>query len=397
MNDAFDREHALAELLPSDLLAAISDALRVLVGADVAVLDPQRRLLIGKLVEPSVRVPLVVELEPTGYLAAAAPPDRLAAAAALLRELLLARRRYLMASRLHVESVAADYAELLEKHAALQASEARYKELSAQLELRVEQQVRLLDERQRQVYQAEKLASLGRLAAGVAHEINNPIGFVRSNIATFGLYLKKLGELKGRLANAGQAWQELEMDLVLEDGDALVGESLSGIDRVARIVRDLKGFSNVDRPEEEVADLNETLRQVISVLQGQLPVGVSMAADYGDLPRLLCLPGHLSQVFLNIIRNAIQAVADSGHSGTVGITTRKGASGIDILVRDDGIGMSPEQAAHAFDPFYTTREVGQGTGLGLTVARDIVRAHGGDIEIASQTGSGTTIAVHLPT
>lgn len=397
MNDAFDREHDLAELLPPDLLAANSSALRTLVGAEVAVLDGQKRLVAGTLAEHAVRVPLVVELEPVGYLAAVAPPEQLAAAAALLRELMLARRRYLMASRLHVESVAADYAELLEKHAALLASEARYKELSAQLELRVEQQVRLLDERQRQVYRAETLASIGRLAAGVAHEINNPLGFVRSNVATFGLYLKKLGALKGRLSEAGQAWQELEMDLVLEDGSALVGESLDGIDRVARIVRDLKGFSNVDRPEEEVADLNETLRQVISVLQGQLPPGITMEADYGELPRLLCLPGHLSQVLLNIIRNAIQAVADSGHGGVVGITSCKAAGGIDILVRDDGIGMSSDQVAHAFDPFYTTREVGQGTGLGLTVARDIVRAHGGEIEITSQPGAGTTVAVHLPT
>lgn len=397
MNDAFDREHDLAELLPPDLLAAIGGALRSLVGTDVAILDRQARLLTGKLVEQAVRVPLVVELEPTGYLAAAAPPARLAAAGALLRELMLARRRYLMASRLHVESVAADYAELLEKHAALQASEARYKELSAQLELRVEQQVHLLDERQRQVYQAEKLASLGRLAAGVAHEINNPIGFVRSNVATFGVYLKKLAELKGRLADANRAWQELELDLVLDDGDTLVSESLAGIDRVARIVRDLKGFSNVDRPEEEVADLNETLRQVVSVLQGQLPPGVAIQPDYGDLPRLLCLPGHLSQVFLNIIRNAIQAVADSGHGGIVSVASRKAADSIDILVRDDGVGMSPEQASHAFDPFYTTREVGQGTGLGLTVARDIVRAHDGDIDITSQPGVGTTVAVHLPT
>jgi signal transduction histidine kinase len=397
MNDTFDREHDLAELLPPALLAGIGAALRTLVGAEVAVLDPRDRLLSGRLADQTARVPLVVELEPIGYLAASAPPDRLAAAAALLRELMLARRRYLMASRLHVESVAADYAELLEKHAALQASEARYKELSAQLELRVEQQVRLLDERQRQVYQAEKLASLGRLAAGVAHEINNPIGFVRSNVATFGLYLKRLGELKVRLADAGRAWQELEMDLVLDDGDALVSESIDGIDRVARIVRDLKGFSNVDRPEEEVADLNESLRQVISVLQGQLPSGVSMQADYGELPRLLCLPGHLSQVFLNIIRNAIQAVADSGHGGVVVIASRKVEDGIDILVRDDGVGMSSEQSAHAFDPFYTTREVGQGTGLGLTVARDIVRAHGGDIGITSQPGAGTTVVVHLPT
>jgi signal transduction histidine kinase len=396
MTDAFDREPTLDELLPGPLLERMGNCLAGLLGSDLAIVDVADRIVWGRLATDAVRMPLTVELDPLGHLAAAVAPKRLQAAATLLLEVLLSRRRYLMASRLHVESVAADYAELLEKHAALQASEARYKDLSAELEERVEAQVRLLEERQRQLYQAENLASLGRLAAGIAHEINNPIGFARSNVATFGSYLQRFAQLKARLADANAAWRELDLDFVLEDGSALVEETLGGIDRVARIVGDLKGFSNVDRPAEEVVDLNDNLRQVIAVLQGQLPAGVSLTTNYGALPRLLCLPGHLNQVFVNIIRNAIQAVADSGRPGTVSVATAAAGPAIEVTIHDSGIGMSPDQLEHAFDPFFTTRAVGQGTGLGLTVARDIVQAHDGRIQIASRPGDGTTVAVILP-
>ncbi|MBI4997484.1 MAG: two-component sensor histidine kinase [Rhodocyclales bacterium] len=396
MIDSFDHEPGIADLLPGPLLASVGTKLAVVLAGDLAILDASGNAIWGTPSAAAVRVPLTVELEPIGHLAAVASLPQLQAAAGLLRELLAAQYRYRMASRLHVESVAADYAELVEKHAALQASEARYRDLSAELEQRVNDQVQLLDERQRQLYQAEKLASLGRLAAGVAHEINNPIGFVRSNVASFGGYLQRLAELKLRLADADRAWRELDLDFVLEDGSALVNECLGGIDRVVRIVSDLKGFSNVDRPDEEVIDLNQVLRQAIAILQGQLPASVALNADYGELPRLLCLPGHLGQVFVNVIRNAIQAVVDSRRPGTVALTTRKAERGIEVVVQDSGVGMSAEQIGHAFDPFYTTRQVGQGTGLGLTVARDIVQAHDGSIEIASRPGAGTTVTIILP-
>jgi signal transduction histidine kinase len=396
VNDVFDRSSSLAELLPGPLLEQVGKHLAAQLGSDTALLDSSGSIVWGTLAANADRSPLVVELEPVGHLAAAVAEPRLRAAAALLREILLARYRLLMASRLHVESVAADYANLMEKHTALQASEARYKELSAELEQRVAAQVTLLDERQRQLYQAENLASLGRLAAGVAHEINNPIGFVRSNLSSFAIYLQKFTALKARLNDAAAAWQELQFDYLLEDGVELVTESIVGIDRVARIVGDLKGFSNVDRAEEEVVDLNNNLQQVVSVLQGQLPPGVSIKTEYGELPRLLCLPGHLNQVFLNIARNAIQAVADSKRPGAVVIRTQAVAGGIEVSVGDPGVGMTPEQRQRAFDPFYTTRDVGAGTGLGLTVARDIAQAHGGRIDIQSRFGFGTTATVFLP-
>jgi signal transduction histidine kinase len=396
MNDVFDRSPSLDDLLPAPLLERVCSGLTALIGADTALLDSDGRVVGGTLAANANRTPLIVELEPIGHLAASATEARLQAAAGLLREILLARYRFLMTSRLHVESVAADYADLLEQHAALRASEARYKDLSGELEQRVAAQVKLLDERQRQLYQAENLASLGRLAAGVAHEINNPIGYVRSNLSSFAIYLQQFAALKARLDDAGAAWQELEIDFLLGDGADLVAESIAGIDRVARIVGDLKGFSNVDRAEEAVVDLNDNLIQVVSVLRGQLPTGVSIEAEYGELPRLLCLPGHLNQVFVNLVRNAMQAIADSNRPGTVSIRTRAVDGGLEVAVSDSGVGMTPEQRERAFDPFYTTRDVGKGTGLGLTVTRDIVQAHGGRIDIESRFGFGTTATIFLP-
>jgi two-component system NtrC family sensor kinase len=397
MNEVFDRSPSLDDLLPGPERESACGHLATLIDADMALLDAAGGVVWGALEPNAVRVPLVVELEPIGHLAAAVAVAKLQAAAAILREILLTRYRFLMTSRLHVESIAADYADLLEQHAALQASEARYKDLSAELEQRVATQVKLLDERQRQLYQAENLASLGRLAAGVAHEINNPIGYVRSNLASFANYLQRFAALKARLTDTAAAWQELDIDFLLRDGTELVAESIAGIDRVARIVGDLKGFSNVDRAEEEVVDLNDNLKQVVSVLQGQLPTGVSIDAEYGELPGVLCLPGHLNQVFVNVVRNAMQAIADSNRPGTVSIRTRPVDAGVEVSVSDTGVGMTPDQRERAFDPFYTTRDVGQGTGLGLTVARDIAHAHGGRIDIDSRFGFGTTVTMFLPT
>jgi signal transduction histidine kinase len=396
MNDAFDREFSLAELLPASLLDATGPALAGLLDSGLAVVTTDGRPYWGNAPDDALREALVMELEPVAYVASKAAPNRLRAAAVVLRQLMATRARYLMACDLHSSVVAEDYQVLLDRNRALQASEARYKSLAEQLEQRVEAQVRLLDERQRQIYQAEKLASVGQLAAGIAHEINNPIGFVRSNIATFGGYLERFAAFKGRLGEVPVAWSELKLDFVLEDGADLVRECLAGIDRVARIVRDLKGFSNIDRPDEEVVDLNESLGEACDVVASQLPAGVALERRFGDLPRLLCLPGHLKQVFFNVIRNGVQAVRDANRPGTVTVASRLVDRDIEIAIADTGAGMTTDQLAHAFEPFYTTRPVGQGTGLGLTVARDIVQAHGGRMSIDSRLDAGSTVTVFLP-
>lgn len=397
MNENFDRDYALTELLPAALLEGIGTALASLLGTQLAIIGADGAVLWGCETGGSIRQALVVELEPIGFLAAPPPADRLRAAAALLRQLLLARVRYLMAGSLHTESVAANYAALLAKHEALAESEARYKTLSEELERQVAEQVELLDQRQRQLYQAEKLASVGQLAAGIAHEINNPIGFVRSNITTLGGYLAKLGELKARLGEGRQAWDGLDLDFVVKDGADLVSECIAGIDRVARIVRDLKGFSNIDRAAAEMVDLNSSLREVMSVLAGQVPASVGIRLELTALPLLLCLPGHLNQALLGVMRNAIQSVESGGDPGEVLVSSRAIDDGIEVAISDNGVGMSAEQLQHAFEPFYTTREVGGGAGLGLTVARDVIEAHRGRIAIDSQMGTGTTVTIFLPT
>ena len=394
MNDAC-RETALAELLPDRLLGNIGRALQQLLGPDAALLDAGGTALWGEAPPPeAARSALVLEIEPVAYVAATAAPAKVAAAATLLAEILQARNRYVMVSELHIEAIAADFARLKAEHLALQESEARYKALSAELEQRVKEQVATLDERQRQLYQAEKLASVGQLAAGIAHEINNPIGFVRSNLQSFAGYLDRFEQLRARLDRAQDAWAEFDLDFVLADGRELLADSVAGADRIARIVKDLRGFSNIDRPQEEMVDLNVNLRDACAVVAGQKPEGVRLTLDLKPLPPLLCLPGLLNQVFLNVLINALQAV---GEHGEIRVASASAGGRIDISIADDGPGMAADVLARVFEPFFTTREVGQGTGLGLTVARDVVQAHDGSIVLESQPGRGTTVRISLPT
>ncbi len=396
---AFDREFGLAELLAGIPREKLQKALVLLLGGALRLLDANGAVLMGaaEAAPGARRAPLALELEPIGYLeCACADEARLKSAILMLELLLRGVARYKMASGLHLEAVQADYETLSRKHAALEESEARYKALSEQLEQRVREQVEVIEDTSRQLYQAEKLASVGRLAAGVAHEINNPIGFVRSNLSTSLSYVAKFAAL-GAALKSGLAveprWNELDLDFVLEDFAELLQESVAGIDRVAHIIADLKGFSNVDRGEEEMADLNDSLRQACSVIEGQLPRGVTLVRELGEIPRLLCLPGYLNQAFLNLLENAVQAVA---RGGEVKVRSEQVGDEIRISVSDNGPGIPADVLPRIFEPFFTTRDVGQGTGLGLPVVRDIVQVHGGRIEAESREGVGTTMKIYLP-
>jgi two-component system, NtrC family, sensor kinase len=389
------RELRLEELLPAETLAAIGPALTTLLGANVALLDPSGKAWWGMPPDAgAARSALIVELEAIGQVAAQAAPERVAAAMQLLLAVARARARYLMVSELHLEAVAADFEKLKLEHKALQESEARYKSLAAELEQRVRQQVETLEERQRQLYQAEKLASVGQLAAGVAHEINNPIGFIHSNLKSFGDYLERFAQLRNRLDDARRAWADLELDFVLADGRELVADSTAGADRIARIVKDLRGFSNIDRPEEEMVDVNDSLRSACAVIAGQKPDSVALTLDLKPVPPLLCLPGLLNQVFLNLLINALQAV---GQQGEIRVSSQAEGTRIVITIADNGVGIAADVLPRVFEPFFTTRDVGLGTGLGLTVAHDVIQVHGGSIELESALGRGTTVRVILPT
>ncbi len=394
-----DRSFTLEELLGGNTRASLQPRIESLVGGATALTGSGGEPLWGRIPDgASFRVPIQLELEPIGHLVSDVPDmPRLRAAAALLGFLLRQRAQYLMASDLHIETVQADYEALLAKHAELEESERRLRELSSQLEQRVEAQVALLDERQRQLYEAERLASVGQLAAGIAHEINNPIGFIRSNLGTSRKYVGQLravrDALQGGSAETLERAREIDVDFILDDFDDLLRDCLDGADRIARIVRDLKGFSNVDGAAEESLDLGENLSVVCDMLAGQLPPGVALHRRLAPLPTLRCRSGHLNQVFFNVLRNAMQAV---GEHGTISVAASAEEGGVCIEIVDDGCGIAKEHLGRVFDPFYTTRAVGEGTGLGLTVARDIVQSHRGRIDIASKPGSGTRVKISLP-
>ena len=394
----FDREWRLGELFDARMLERIAPPLADLLEADLAILDRDGAHLWGQPAPDARREALVLELEPAGFLAShGADPARLHSAGRMFTALLRAEARYRMASALHLEAITQDFETLKLEHSRLLASEARYRKLSEELEARVAAQVADLEARQRQLYQAEKLASVGQLAAGMAHEINNPLGFVNSNLGTFKLYLDKFAALHARLAEGEAAWQSLDLDFVIEDGVDLLADCSAGLGRIARIVADLKSFSNVDRPPEELADLNACLQHAVSVA-GTPPVpGVSLHTALAPLPPLACTPGHLNQVFFSLIRNGMQAIQDAGRPGTVQVASEAGPAGIVIRIHDDGVGMSPAQLARAFEPFYTTRPVGTGTGLGLSTARNIMLAHRGSIELTSTPGEGSTATLFFPT
>ncbi|AKU12247.1 putative histidine kinase [Azoarcus sp. CIB] len=388
----FDREFVLGELITPRDADEICTQLAAVLGQPVAVLDAAGTVFVGNApTVGSVQAPLTLELEPVGFLACACDAVALKGAARVVRWGLLSRARFRMVSDLHLEAVRADYAKLQQQNEALRASEAKYRELAEILDAKVKEQVKIIDERQRQLYQAERLASIGQLAAGVAHEINNPLGFVNSNLSTAERYVAQFAELHDMVP--AEKWKAADLDFVLEDFAELLADSQQGVARIARIVKDLKGFSSVDQPDVQLADINGQLESLFAVIAGQKPSGVTLTSELSPLPPLMCLSGHLNQAFLNILQNALQAV---GESGTVTLRSLATGSHVVVQIDDTGPGIPDEVLPYIFDPFYTTRGVGGGTGLGLTVARDIVLTHGGTITAATRPEGGARVTVELP-
>lgn len=397
----FDRLRTLEELLPAASRAKLIRCLSDLLDCPVRIEDGPRRAESAApgAVDDSHRCAITLECEAIGFLVAPVEAARLSAAAMLVELIIQNANCYQMAAHLHAESTEEDFRKLTEKHHALQLSEANYRALAEQLEQRVAQQVKTIETAQRQLYLAEKLASVGQLAAGVAHEINNPIGFITSNLNSGLKYVERLVVFAGQIRttqepSAIQAhWQAADLDFLLEDFTQLLQESISGAARVARIVADLKGFSRVDAPTEGAADLNEIVRRVGAMAAAQFQEQATLELDLNPVPSLVCHADQLGQVILNILLNAVQALEKPG---SVRISTALCDDAVEIRIQDSGPGIAPEVLPRIFDPFFTTKDVGRGTGLGLTVCHDIVKAHGGRIEVDSVVGIGTTFSVILP-
>jgi PAS domain S-box-containing protein len=272
---------------------------------------------------------------------------------------------------------------------------------------------------QRQVLQTEKLASIGQLAAGIAHEINNPMGFIHANLFQMAEYVEDLGRLwetVGALRKAVAAGSheearreacildelELEVDseYLLSDFAKAVRESLEGSERIRHIVQDLRAFSHQDTEEPVEADVNQCLDSTVNIVWTMMKHSVVLTREYEDLPRLRCHPMQLKQVFMNLIVNAYQAIEQQAGEGRppgeIRLRTAGRAGGVTVSVEDNGPGIPPEHLERIFDPFFTTKEVGVGTGLGLSTSFNIVRRHGGSLRVTSRPGEGARFEVFLP-
>jgi signal transduction histidine kinase len=301
-----------------------------------------------------------------------------------------------------------------------QRTQEELEKLNESLEQRVEERTHELNERndeiqqayndlktvQAQLLQQDKMASIGQLAAGVAHEINNPMGFIISNLGSLGRYVEKLVAYLDANekyfadceAAAGefllQERKKHKIDHIRKDLPSLIAESLEGAERVRKIVQDLKSFSRSDGEEFAYTDINEGLESTLSIAWNELKYKTTVTKEYGQLPLVWCNMGQLNQVFLNILVNAAHAIEEQGE---IRIATLDEEGAVRIAISDTGGGILPENLKRIFDPFFTTKEVGKGTGLGLAIAYDIiVNKHGGRIEVNSEIGKGTTFSISLP-
>jgi len=265
--------------------------------------------------------------------------------------------------------------------------------------------IRKLEDAHKQLLRAEKLASIGQLAAGIAHEVNNPIGFVHSNLGTLKQYIAQLLDLLDLYAplelsaspdlrqRIEAATQEADLPFLREDALVLIAESIEGTARVRRIVQDLRDFARPGDSAWQTVDLHVGLESALNVVWSEIKDKAVVVRDYGSLPAVECLPSQLNQAYLNILVNAAQAITGRG---TITLRTAWEGDWVSLAISDTGCGMTPEVRGRVFDPFFTTRPVGKGTGLGMSVAYGIVEKHGGRIEVESEAGKGSTFTVHLP-
>jgi two-component system, NtrC family, sensor kinase len=263
---------------------------------------------------------------------------------------------------------------------------------------------------QSHMLQQEKMASIGQIAAGVAHEINNPMGYIISNLQTLRKYSARISDFNEALFSALKGCAErcdnneafrklnemrkhLKIDHIVSDIGNIVTESLEGSDRVRMIVQDLKIFSRVDEPEHKFADINAGIESTINIVWNEIKYKITLAREYGDIPQTKCNQGQLNQVFMNMIVNAAQAIDKQGE---IRIKTWHHDGRIYVSIADTGCGIPEEIRNNIFEPFVTTKEIGKGTGLGLSIAYDIIKKHKGEITLESTVGKGTSFTIMIP-
>ncbi|MGD9158623.1 MAG: PAS domain S-box protein [Desulfobacteraceae bacterium] len=270
-----------------------------------------------------------------------------------------------------------------------------------------------LKDAQSRIIQQEKMASIGQLAAGVAHEINNPTGFVSSNLNTLSVYLKDYNillnkyrnlinkmEQDGLTANHTDSMNDIksmeermDIDFLMDDVVSLIEESREGTVRIEKIVQNLKDFAHPGEDKPQYTDINMCIESTLNIVWNEIKYKAQVIKDYATLPEILCYPQQLNQVFANLFVNAAQAI---NNEGEIRIKTSLSNENIEINISDTGTGILKEDIPKVFDPFFTTKEVGKGTGLGLNLAYNIIKKHNGEIKAISKEGHGTTFIITLP-
>jgi len=256
-----------------------------------------------------------------------------------------------------------------------------------------------LEQANKQLLQSEKLAAIGQLAAGVAHEINNPVGYVYSNLQTLENYLNDLFRLTDAIDTAAsledlrQIRHNIDYNYLREDLKDLLSESREGIERVKTIISAMKDFSHIEEEEFKHADLHRGIETTLNVVNNELKYKAEVVRDFGELPHVECIASQINQVIMNLLVNAAHAIEDFGK---ITIRTRHQGDSVTLEVEDTGKGIASEHLNRIFEPFFTTKGIGKGTGLGLSLSFNIIKKHNGEIEVHSQPGQGTRFRITLP-
>ena len=458
MTNNFDREYGLTELVPTSVFDELCIEIEKIAPVSLIMLLPDgtsyyansmlpaneeaflRKILrleqidtiktFGASSNKITIFPLIHELETIGYLLLRYEKTRERQSCPiiplgsliikLLNYLVTSKHKRLLTAGLHGRVVEDSYAQLKQKAAMLEKSEQKYRLLAESLEKEVDKKAKKIKETQAQLMQQEKLAAIGRLAAGVAHEINNPLGFIRSNLGILGEYISDLCELAKKYNSLEKAFyasendypatkeiepifqkinavkKRIDLDFILSDTTHIVSESKEGADRIKKIVSDLKEFASIDQPGKTRADINACIDSALNILAHVFEGKAKIVKDYSELPLITCYREKINQVFMNLLLNAADAIKDQG---TITITTRahKGNNPyIEISIADTGVGILPENLNCVFEPFFTTKDIGSGMGLGLSTSYDTIKSHGGTLNVESQLGKGSVFTIKIP-
>ena len=251
------------------------------------------------------------------------------------------------------------------------------------------------------------MASIGQLAAGVAHEINNPLGYINSNLNSLRSYVKDIGAFIGDLIKISEISRSVDefpsvldelkkkhdVDFILSDIVELVSESIFGMEKVKSIIQSLKNFTHAGEEKKKKTNINNCIDETIRIVWNELKYHCEVVKDYGEIPKTYCYPSQLNQVFMNLLINASHAIKENG---VITVKTSCKNETIFVEIKDNGEGIDEEHISQLFNPFFTTKPVGQGTGLGLSISYGIVENHKGTISVSSDIGVGTCFKISLP-